>query len=97
MAFARRRVFGAPRLIPEHAVRAVTAMAYTNLSIPAGFAWLSPAFRPTTREIQNYAAAIAAREGLPLEFADTFRREAELQLWVWRNENRRRTYKRRAT
>jgi len=71
-------------------------MPYTNITLPTGFAGLSPAFRPTRREVRNYAVAIATREGVPLEFAETFQYEAELQLWVWRNENRRRSHPRRA-
>jgi hypothetical protein len=71
-------------------------MPYTNLLLPSGFAWLSPAFRPSRREIRKYALAIAAREGVPHELADTFAREAELQLWVWRAEHRRRSRAKRA-
>jgi hypothetical protein len=66
-------------------------MPYTNLILPSGFSWLSPAFRPSRREIRAYAAAIAAREGVPPDHADAFAREAELQLWVWRAETRRRS------
>jgi len=62
-------------------------MPYTNFQLRPGLAWLSPMFRPSRREIRAYAAAIAAREGVPLDRAETFAREAELQLWVWRAEN----------
>jgi hypothetical protein len=62
-------------------------MPSTAFTFPIGFSWLSPAHRPSPEEIETYAALIAAREGIPAEFADEFRREAELQLWVWRSEN----------
>lgn len=65
-------------------------MSSTAISLPVGFSWLSPAFRPSEDEIQTYAAAIAAREGALPGRAAEYRREAELQLWVWHNEMRRR-------
>jgi hypothetical protein len=55
-------------------------------TFPLGFSWLSPAHHPSNEEIETYAAMIAAQEGIPVQFADEFRREAELQLWVWRTE-----------
>ncbi len=66
------------------------------LSFPAGFSWLSPAYRPSPEEIQTYATLIAAREGEPPEHVDKFKREAELQLWVWHNETRQRPKRGRA-
>lgn len=65
------------------------------LSFPIGFSWLSPTYRPSEEEIETYAAIIAAREGEPPEHAAQFRREAELQLWVWHNETRQRPKRRR--
>jgi hypothetical protein len=55
-------------------------------TFPIGFSWLSPKHHPSNEEIETYASMIAAKEGVPAECADEFRREAELQLWVWRSE-----------
>lgn len=57
-------------------------------SLPPGFSWLLPAFRPTREEVRAYAQAISARENRPLTKRGSFLRQAELQLWVWRMENR---------
>lgn len=57
------------------------------LSLPVGFSWLLPRCRPSKKEIKAYAAAIAAREGRNTDEPERLRREAELQLWVWRTEH----------
>lgn len=56
--------------------------------MPPGFSWLLPAFRPTREEIRAYAKIISASETRPRERRSSFLRQAELQLWVWRTENR---------
>jgi len=55
--------------------------------LPMEFSWLSPATRPSTREIETYAHIINAVERHPPERLAEAVREAELQLWVWRNES----------
>ena len=50
------------------------------------FSWLSPASRPSARDIETYALLINTLECHPPERLDESRREAELQLWIWRNE-----------
>lgn len=72
-------------------------MSSTVFKFPLGFSWLSPAYHPLPEEVDTYAAMIAAREGDAPECADLYRREAELQLWVWRAENRRRPTRRRSS
>ena len=64
----------------------------STLSNPAlpGFSWLSPAYRPSSREVETYARIITAADGDPPEMMETHLHEAELQLWIWRNETRRR-------
>jgi hypothetical protein len=64
-------------------------------SLPAGFTWLSLATRPSRREVEAYARLIAAKEGASPDQADAFLHEAELQLWIWRNETRRPPARRR--
>jgi hypothetical protein len=70
-------------------------MSSPVLSFPLGFSRLPPAFQPSAEEIATYATLIAAKEGLGAEHAHEFRREAELQLWVWRSEKRRQPASRR--
>lgn len=55
---------------------------------------LSPAFRPSPKEVERYAHFILAHEGRSPDALEACRREAELQLWVWRCENRRRARRR---
>jgi hypothetical protein len=63
-------------------------------SVPRGFSWLSPLYRPSDEEVDAYAHIIANAEGYPGETnAARLHREAELQLWIWRAENRRRPSK----
>lgn len=71
-------------------------MPSTAFSLPIGFSWLSPAYRPSHDEVDTYAALIAANEGAPPEAAQVYRGQAELQLWVWRTENHLRPARRRA-
>ena len=61
-------------------------------SLPPGLSFLRPAYRPTDDEIDEYAHVIANAEGVSDE-SEALRlyREAELQLWLWRAENRLRT------
>ena len=63
-------------------------MARSESSLPAGFQWLSPAYRPSPAEVEAYAQAIALAQGDPPGMAEKHRREAELQLWIWRDEAR---------
>ena len=44
--------------------------------------------RPSSEEIETYAALIAAREGVSRAYVDAFREQAELQLWAWHSEHR---------
>ncbi len=53
---------------------------------PPEFSWLSPSCRPSPTEVDTYARLITAAEGEPPEFVPRHRQEAELQLWIWRNE-----------
>jgi hypothetical protein len=57
-------------------------------SLPAGFSWLLPIFRPTRAEVKAYAEVIRAAENRPPGRQPGFLRQAELQLWVWRAENK---------
>lgn len=64
-------------------------MPLSIASLPPEFSWLHPAHRPTDQEIDTYAHMIANVEGYPGEdSAARLHREAELQLWSWRAENR---------
>jgi hypothetical protein len=86
--FAAPRRTGLPQLVMHAGRIAFVPMPSTAFTFPIGFSWLSPAHHPSNEEIETYAAMIAAKEGVPAMYADEFRREAELQLWVWRSENR---------
>ncbi len=60
-------------------------------SLPPGFAWLRPAYRPSDQEVDAYAHVIANAEGYPQESSGArLHAEAELQLWIWRTETRQR-------
>jgi hypothetical protein len=73
-------------------------MAPSSLhSPPSGFAWLSPRARPTEEEVEAYARVILSAEHEPIEKLEAHRREAELQLWIWRSEMEKRAGKRRRT
>lgn len=72
-------------------------MPASTLSLPPGFSWLSPACRPSAEEVLTYARLISAVErNPPAVFAECLR-EAELQLWTWRNDARARAPRRRRT
>lgn len=58
-------------------------------ALPDGFSWLVESCRPSPQEVENYARVIAATEGAIARSPETLRREAELQLWIWRTENQR--------
>ena len=73
-------------------------MALSIASLPPEFSWLQPAHRPTDQEIDAYAHIIANVEGYPGEdSAVRLHREAELQLWIWRSEDRHPPTTRRGT
>ena len=55
-------------------------------SLPADFSWLSPTCRPSPQEVETYAHIINAVEEHSPEQFDSCLREAELQIWIWRNE-----------
>jgi hypothetical protein len=66
-------------------------MSRSVTPVPSGFSWLRPAYRPSNQEVDAYAHIIANAEGYPGESsAARLHREAELQLWIWRNETRQR-------
>ena len=67
----------------------------TAISLPPGFSWLSPACRPSPEEVQTYAEIISEIEHNPPERFASCLREAELQLWIWRNDARKRAPRRR--
>jgi hypothetical protein len=48
--------------------------------------WLSPSDRPSPQEVETYAHLIQAFENHPPESFHSCLREAELQLWSWRND-----------
>ena len=66
-------------------------MVMSACPLPAEFSWLSKTYRPSPQEVEAYAGLIAAVEGEEARSAEARRREAELQLWIWRAENRRRS------
>lgn len=67
-------------------------MATRTSALPPGFSWLRATYRPSAEEVAAYAEVIALAEGQP-EMADDahLQDEAELQLWIWRTENRTRS------
>ena len=70
-------------------------MSLSVSSLPPGFSWLRPAYRPSDQEVDAYAHIIANAEGYPPELCDArLHDEAELQLWIWRTETRQRAPKR---
>ena len=70
-------------------------MSLSVSSLPPGFSWLRPAYRPTDQEIDAYAHVIANAEGYPNGSSSSrLHDEAELQLWIWRTENRQRPLRR---
>ena len=72
-------------------------MPFSASSLPPGFSWLRSAPRPTAQEVSAFAHLIANAEGYPSEPANShLLEEAELQLWTWRADRRKRAEKRRA-
>lgn len=70
-------------------------MAISISAPPPGFSWLRATYRPSAEEVAAYAEVIALAEGQPELAADAhLRQEAELQLWIWRTETRRRSPRR---
>lgn len=66
-------------------------MSLSLSSLPPDFSWLPAADRPSEREIDTYAHLIANAEGYPPPTSGSrLFDEAELQLWIWRNEKRQR-------
>jgi hypothetical protein len=60
----------------------------SHTSLLPGFGWLLPKFRPTREEVRAYAKFIRAADPQPVRRPTALLRQAELQLWVWRTENR---------
>jgi hypothetical protein len=74
---------------------ALTMSTHASSFPPPEFSWLSPAARPSAKEVETYAHIINAVENNPPERLDSSLHEAELQLWIWRNETRELASKRR--
>lgn len=67
-------------------------MALSVSTLPPGFSWLRATCRPSPQEVDAYAQIIAEAEGRPSDEPDAqLHDQAELQLWIWRTETRRRT------
>lgn len=66
-------------------------MSLSVSSLPPEFSWLRATYRPSDQEVDAYAHLIANVEGYPSS-AERSRllEEAELQLWTWRTEMRKR-------
>jgi len=66
-------------------------MSLTTASLPPGFSWLRATYRPSDQEVDTYAHFIANAEGYPTDAVQSrLLEEAELQLWTWRTEMRKR-------
>lgn len=60
-------------------------------ALPPEFSWLRATYRPTDQEVDTYAHLIANAEGYPNDgISSRLLEEAELQLWTWRTEMRKR-------
>ena len=70
-------------------------MSASSLALPPEFSFLSPKCRPSPEEVRSYADLINEIEHRPPELLESCLREAELQLWIWRNESRSRAPRRR--
>lgn len=71
-------------------------MSHTLSSLPPEFSWLRATYRPSEKEVDTYAHLIANAEGYPHPSSGSrLFDEAELQLWIWRNERRKRASERR--
>ncbi len=72
-------------------------MSFGIPSLPPEFSWLRASYRPTEAEVDAYAHLIANSEGYPSPSGGSrLFDEAELQLWIWRDEMRKRASHRRA-
>jgi hypothetical protein len=71
------------------------AMPASTSAPVADFSWLLPSCRPSPEEVETYVALINEVEHTPPEFHACCLREAELQLWIWRNEARQHAPQRR--
>jgi len=70
----------------------MTIMPLSPSSLPPGFTWLRATYRPSDQEVDTYAHFIANAEGYPTDpERSRLLEEAELQLWTWRTEMRKRT------
>lgn len=57
-------------------------------ALPDGFSWLAESCRPSPQEVESYTRFIMASvDGVSVRPVEAVRREAELQLWIWRTEN----------
>ena len=66
-------------------------MSLSLSSLPPEFSWLRATARPSESEVDTYAHLIANTEGYPAPTSGSrLFDEAELQLWIWRNEMRKR-------
>lgn len=66
-------------------------MSLSPSSLPPGFTWLRATDRPSDQEVDTYAHYIANAEGYPTDVERSrLLEEAELQLWTWRTEMRKR-------
>ncbi len=66
-------------------------MSLIHSSLPPGFTWLRATYRPSDQEVDTYAHYIANAEGYPTNLEQSrLLEEAELQLWTWRTEMRKR-------
>ena len=73
-------------------------MSLSSPSLPPDFSWLRASSRPTEKEVDTYAHLIANAEGYPHPSSGSrLFDEAELQLWIWRNEMRKRASARRSS
>jgi hypothetical protein len=73
-------------------------MSLNLSSLSPAFSWLRSTYRPTDREVDTYAHIIAYHEGYPTETSGSrLLEEAELQLWIWRNEMRKRPSREKIT
>jgi hypothetical protein len=71
-------------------------MSQSSPSLPPEFSWLRASYRPSEKEVDTYAHLIANAEGYPHPTSGSrLFDEAELQLWIWRNEMRKRANARR--
>ena len=71
-------------------------MSHSISSLPPEFSWLRATYRPSEKEVDTYAHLIANAEGYPHPSSGSrLFDEAELQLWIWRDEMRKRASDRR--